>query len=86
MITEQGPALPATLLPALQELLTPPWGTGEASAAFLPRTQKSWAPLHRHQIFLRAARKYNFSLMRASRSLRNLALLRLAGIGPSNFG
>jgi hypothetical protein len=74
-ITEQGPALPATLLHALQELLLgssrgtgeasaafppPPWSTGEAFAAFPPRTLESRAPLRRYHIFLRAARKYNF--------------------------
>jgi hypothetical protein len=45
-ITEQVPALPATLLPALQELLLgSSQGTGEASAAFPPRTLESQAPL-----------------------------------------
>ena len=69
-ITEQG--LVFLLLYSLHSKSccswAPPWGTGEASAAFPPRTLESWAPLHRYHIFTRAAWKYNFNLVRASRS------------------
>ena len=87
---EQGLALPATLLPALLAALKIlPLGTrgGLRCVSFPPRTLESRASLHWYHIFLQADQKYNFNLMRASRSQvpSNLAFLWLARNRPYKF-
>ena len=77
-ITEQGPALPATLLPALQKLLLLGSSLGHRGGLRCLSTPHPGIPgpspsiSHFHpgspEIFIRAARKYNFNLVRASRS------------------